>query len=394
MEPKNRLAEAASSYLRAAQHQPVAWHEWNDEAFARAQREDKPILLDIGATWCHWCHVMDRESYGDADTAALINGAFIAIKVDRDERPDVDTRYQAAVAAISGQGGWPLTAFLTPDGNPYFGGTYFPAGERLGRPSFRHVLRSMAEAYRTQRAEAEESGASVVQAIEENECFTERGAELNEALLDRIIASILEQFDVRNGGFGSQPKFPQAASLDLLLDAATRGKLFSEQAAHAVQRTLARMAAGGLQDQLAGGFHRYSVDEGWVVPHFEKMAYDNSELLRVYAHAVESFSDPYFAQTARATLAWMDVLLSDRERGGFFASQDADASPEDHGDYYTWTRAEAEAVLQPEEFAIAERHFQLGAVGHMQHDPAKKRFAGRKRHGRRSRPAASRSDGG
>ena len=368
---ENHLAQAASAYLRSARQQPVDWHEWSEEAFAKAQREDKPVLLDIGAVWCHWCHVMDRESYEDAETAALINELFVAIKVDRDERPDVDTRYQAAVAAISGQGGWPLTAFLTPEGKPYFGGTYFPPGERYGRPSFARVLRSMAEAFRSQRSDVEESSESVMTAIEQNESFSERGGDLNQALLDTILKSILEQFDSRNGGFGSQPKFPHAAALDLLTDAAGRPGPFAAQAREAVTVTLGRMAAGGLHDQLAGGFHRYSVDENWIVPHFEKMAYDNSELLGVYTHAFQSFVDPRFAQVAAKTLGWMDTSLSDRERGGFYAAQDADDSLDDDGGYFTWTRAEAEAALTPEEFAVAERYYPLRAIGHMHGDPAK-----------------------
>ena len=198
----NSLAQAASSYLRSARHQPVQWHAWGEAAFARAQAEDKPILLDIGAVWCHWCHVMDRESYENPEIAALINQNFVAIKVDRDERPDVDARYQAAVSAISGQGGWPLTAILTPDGRPYFGGTYFPVGDRYGRPGFGRVLLTMAQAWRERRDEALESAGSVMAAIEQNESFSGRSGELTLALVDKIAASALKQFDPRHGGFG------------------------------------------------------------------------------------------------------------------------------------------------------------------------------------------------
>ncbi len=371
MEQENRLAQAASAYLRSARHQPVDWHEWSEEAFAKAQREGKPVLLDIGAVWCHWCHVMDRESYENAETAALINELFIPVKVDRDERPDVDTRYQAAVSAISGQGGWPLTAFLTPEGQPFFGGTYFPPEERYGRPSFTRVLRSMAEAYRSKRSEVDESAASVMTAIEQNESFTGPGGELGEPLLAKIIDSMLGQFDPRNGGFGSQPKFPHAGALDLLLDAAARPGPQQAKAREVAAVSLLRMAHGGIHDQLAGGFHRYSVDERWVVPHFEKLAYDNSELLRVYTHAFQTFGDPRFASIAAKIMGWMDSWLSDRELGGFYASQDADDSLDDDGDYFTWTRAEAEAALTPEEFAIAERYYHLRAVGHMHGSPAK-----------------------
>ena len=368
---ENGLSAAASAYLRSARHQPVDWQEWGREAFARAVREDKPVLLDIGAVWCHWCHVMDRESYESAETAALINELFVAVKVDRDERPDVDSRYQAAVSAISGQGGWPLTAFLTPAGKPYFGGTYFPPEDRYGRPGFRRVLLSMAEAYRARRGEVEETAASVMTAIEQGETFSAGGGELGEGLLATMVGSILEQFDSRNGGFGSQPKFPHPAALDLLIDVAGRGGPMAARAGEVVRLTLDKMAAGGIHDQLAGGFHRYSVDERWGVPHFEKMAYDNSELLRVYAHAFQSFLEPRFARVAAGTLGWMDAWLSDRERGGFYASQDADESLDDDGDYFTWTRAEAEAVLTAAEFAVAAVYYDLRAVGDMHHNPAK-----------------------
>ena len=367
-ETQNALATAASSYLRSAQHQPIHWHEWGSEAFSRAQAENKPILLDIGAVWCHWCHVMDRESYENLDTAAVINDFFIAIKVDRDERPDIDARYQAAVAAISGGGGWPLTAFLTPDGRPYFGGTYFPPEERLGRPSFQRVLLTMASAYSNSPEEVLETAASVMEAIEHNESFSGPSGELGEPLLNKLLEGILSQFDERNGGFASQPKFPHPAALDLLIDAAGRGNKTARKVAEV---TLKKMAAGGIHDQLAGGFHRYSTDERWIVPHFEKMAYDNSELLKNYAHAYATFGDEDYAQVARSIIRWMDEVLSDRVNGGFYASQDADDSLDDDGDYYTWTRAEAEAILTREEFFVAAAHFNLRPVGDMHHNPQK-----------------------
>jgi uncharacterized protein YyaL (SSP411 family) len=368
---ENSLSRAASAYLRSARHQPVKWHEWGAEAFEKAKRENKPVLLDIGAVWCHWCHVMDRESYENDETAAVLNDHFIAVKVDRDERPDVDTRYQSAVATISGQGGWPLTAFLTPEGKPYFGGTYFPPEERYGRPSFRRVLLTMAKAFEERREEVEESASSILTMIEHNESFSGRGGELGAPLLEKIIESAVRQFDARNGGFGSQPKFPHSGAIDLLIDAATRGGANAEAARNAAIGTLKKMAAGGIHDQLAGGFHRYSVDEQWIVPHFEKMAYDNSELLKNYAHAFQSFADPEFAQVANGILRWMDEWLSDRERGGFYASQDADDSLDDDGDYFTWTREEAQAVLAPEEFRVAEAYFNLRPIGDMHHNPAK-----------------------
>ncbi|WP_158822997.1 thioredoxin domain-containing protein [Granulicella sp. S156] len=370
-EHENSLGRAASAYLRSARHQPIDWHEWGAEAFAKAERENKPVLLDIGAVWCHWCHVMDRESYENAATAGVINEHFIAVKVDRDERPDVDTRYQAAVSTISGQGGWPLTAFLTPEGKPYFGGTYFPPEDRYGRPSFQRVLLTMVDAFHNQRADVNESADGVMLAIEENESFSGRAGNPGSPLLEKLIDSAIQQFDERNGGFGSQPKFPHSAALDLLIDAASRGGDLADRARNVVTVTLQKMAAGGIHDQLAGGFHRYSVDERWIVPHFEKMAYDNSELLKNYVHAFQSFAVPEFARVAKGILRWMDEVLSDRERGGFYASQDADDSLEDDGDYFTWTRAEAKAVLTAEEFAVAAPYFNLRDVGDMHHNPQK-----------------------
>jgi hypothetical protein len=381
----NSLSRAASAYLRSAQHQPIQWNEWGAQAFAKARRENKPVLLDIGAVWCHWCHVMDRESYENPATAEIINEKFVAVKVDRDERPDVDTRYQSAVSAISGQGGWPLTAFLTPEGKPFFGGTYFPPDERYGRPSFQRVLLTMADAFANKREEVEESAGSVMQAIEHNESFSGRAGEPGAALLAKLMESIVKQFDERNGGFGSQPKFPHPGALDLLIDAAGRptfhptlaAKSGSEDGApsslarHVATVTLEKMAAGGIYDQLAGGFHRYSVDERWIVPHFEKMAYDNSELLKNYAHAFQSFVEPQFANVAKDILRWVDEWLSDRELGGFYASQDADDSLEDDGDYFTWTRDEAAAALSAEEFEVAAAYYDLRAVGDMHHNPQK-----------------------
>lgn len=366
---RNSLDKAASSYLRSAIHQPVNWHEWGAAAFERAKREDKPVLLDIGAVWCHWCHVMDRESYEDPELAAIVNEHFVAIKVDRDERPDVDTRYQAAVQAISQQGGWPLTAFLTPDGRPYFGGTYFPRGDRYGRPGFERVLLTMAEVWRTQRDEALESADSVFAAIEHGETFSGRAGSLGLEIVDKIIESAVKQFDPRHGGFGSQPKFPHPAALDLLIDAAARTG--NEAARQAAVVTLEKMSRGGVYDQLAGGFHRYSVDERWIVPHFEKMLYDNAGLLANYVHAFQTFVDADFARVARDMIRWMDAVMTDRERGGFYTSQDADVSLDDDGDYFTWTRDEAAAVLTHDEMSVAGAYFDIGELGDMHHNPAK-----------------------
>ena len=365
----NSLAKAASSYLRSAMHQPVDWLEWGDAAFARARSQNKPILLDIGAVWCHWCHVMDRESYEDSEIAEIINGHFIAVKVDRDERLDVDARYQSAVQAMSGQGGWPLTVILTPEGKPFFGGTYFPKEERYGRPGFGHVLLTMAHAYHERKDEVLESADSVVAAIEYNESFSGRSADLQAGIVQKLVQSALQQFDKHQGGFGTQPKFPHPSILDLLLDHANRTG--DEAARHAVQMTLDRMANGGMYDHLAGGFHRYSVDDRWIVPHFEKMSYDNSELLKNYVHSFQSFVDPEHARVAHEVIRWMDTVLSDRERGGFYASQDADESLDDDGDYFTWTREEAAAVLTVEEMEVAAAYYDIGELGDMHHNPQK-----------------------
>jgi uncharacterized protein len=375
-EQKNSLALAASAYLRSAMHQPVKWQEWGEEAFAKARAEDKPILLDIGAVWCHWCHVMDRESYESPETASIINEHFVAVKVDRDERPDVDTRYQAAVSAISGQGGWPLTAFLTPEGKPYFGGTYFPPADQHGRPGFQRVLLTMAEAFHNRRSEVNESASSVIAAIEHNESFMGRSGNPGPELVAKLVGAALKQFDARSGGFGSQPKFPHSGAIDLLLDSASRvsgaaGEDFSEAAKTAALSTLQKMARGGIYDHLAGGFHRYSVDEQWVVPHFEKMAYDNSELLKNYVHAYQTFVEPDASRVAREIIRWIDEWLSDRERGGFYASQDADFSLDDDGDYFTWTCDEAREVLTAEELAVASSFYDIGEIGDMHHNPAK-----------------------
>jgi uncharacterized protein YyaL (SSP411 family) len=367
----NSLSKAASAYLRSAMRQPVEWQEWGDAAFEKAISEDKPILLDIGAVWCHWCHVMDRESYENVEIAEVINKFFIPIKVDRDERPDVDSRYQAAVASISGQGGWPLTAFLTPEGLPYFGGTYFPPDDRHGRPGLRRVLFTMAEAFQKKRDEVNESAGSVMSAIEHNEAFRGGASNPGPELVEKLIDSALQQFDPRNGGFGSQPKFPHAGAIDLLLDAAARAGVQQEKAQRAALVTLEKMSRGGIYDHLAGGFHRYSVDEHWIVPHFEKMAYDNSELLKNYVHAFQTFVEPESARVAGEIIRWVDESLSDRERGGFYGSQDADVSLDDDGDYFTWSLAEAGAILTPEELAIAAPFYDIGEVGDMHHNPAK-----------------------
>jgi uncharacterized protein YyaL (SSP411 family) len=365
----NSLARASSSYLRSAMHQPIRWREWGEEAFAAAQRENKPMLLDIGAVWCHWCHVMDRESYDDPAIAALVNEHFIAVKVDRDERPDIDSRYQAAVQAVSGQGGWPLTAFLTPDGKPFYGGTYFPPDDGYGRPSFRRVLLSIANAYKEKHGDVLEQARMVETAIAQAESFAGQSGRVSASFIDAVEKSALSMFDPQHGGFGQAPKFPHPAALELLIERYARSQ--AAELRSVIVTTLEHMARGGVYDQLAGGFHRYSVDERWVVPHFEKMCYDNSELLKNYVHGYQSTGEQFFAEVAKDVIRWMDEWLSDRERGGFYASQDADYSMNDDGDYFTWTLEEARAVLSEEEAQVAALHYDINEIGEMHHNPAK-----------------------
>jgi uncharacterized protein len=365
----NSLARASSAYLRSAMHQPIQWHEWGEEAFASAQRENKPMLLDIGAVWCHWCHVMDRESYDDAEVAAIVNEHFIAVKVDRDERPDIDSRYQAAVSAVSGQGGWPLTAFLTPDGKPFYGGTYFPPTDGYGRPSFKRVLTSIANAYKEKHGDVVEQAKMVESAIAQAESFAGRGGRVSMSIIAAIQKSAFGMFDAQHGGFGQAPKFPHPSALDLLIERYAR--MGDESLRNLIVSTLEHMANGGVYDQLAGGFHRYSVDERWVVPHFEKMCYDNSELLKNYVHAYQATGLEFFPDVARDIIRWIDEWLSDRERGGFYASQDADISLDDDGDYFTWTLDETRAVLTEEEAQVAALHYDINEIGEMHHNPAK-----------------------
>jgi uncharacterized protein YyaL (SSP411 family) len=350
-------------------HQPIQWREWGEEAFAAAKRENKPMLLDIGAVWCHWCHVMDRESYDDPEVANIVNENFIAVKVDRDERPDIDSRYQHAVGALTGQGGWPLTAFLTPDGKPFYGGTYFPPDDHYGRPSFKRVLLAIAQAFWEKSSEVVEQADMVTRAISQAESFASGGSEISPDVVDALVQAALKMFDPENGGFGSAPKFPHPSALDLMTDFYVRTG--NEQARNVLVTTLEKMARGGVYDQLAGGFHRYSVDERWIVPHFEKMSYDNSELLKNYVHGYQATRNQVFADVARDIIHWMDEWLSDRQRGGFYASQDADYSMDDDGDYFSWTLDEARAVLNAEEAEVAALHYDINEIGEMHHNPAK-----------------------
>jgi len=363
----NRLIDETSSYLRAAAAQPVDWHPWGEEAFRKARELDRPILLDIGASWCHWCHVIDRESYEDPEIAKIINEHFVAIKVDRDERPDVDARYQQAVGSLSGQGGWPLTAFLTPEGKVFYGGTYFPPKDAFDRPSFRRVLASVAQHYRDSKAEALRDAEALHQALAENRGLLDVEGIVNEAMLKEAVAALRAQSDPVNGGFGTAPKFPHAGTMEFIMARYHRTR--EEGLRNILVRTLTGMARGGVYDQIGGGFHRYSTDAQWIVPHFEKMLYDNAGLLLNYVHAWQLTHDPVFRRTAEGILAWVDETLSDRERGGYYASQDADVGLDDDGDYFTWTLEELEAAVSEEEARALAAYYDVGEKGEMHHDP-------------------------
>jgi hypothetical protein len=368
MSSPNALAQSRSAYLRSAAHQPVAWQEWNDAAFARARREDKPILLDIGAVWCHWCHVIDRESYENPTIAEIINRHYVAIKVDRDERPDIDARYQTAISALTGQGGWPLTAFLTPDGRPFYGGTYFPPEDQFGRPGMRRLLEAVAHNYRTHRDEIHSSAERIVEALAEIESAPAARGQATRDVLLRMLANIGQLYDPRNGGFGRAPKFPHPSAIDLLLDQYLESR--EPWMLNTVTHTLERMGRGGVYDQLAGGFHRYSVDERWIVPHFEKMSYDNAPLLVNYLRAYQVTGHASFREIAEGILTFIENVLA-RPEGGFYASQDADYSLDDDGDYFTWTLAELQAALDPLEAQAAAFYYHVEERGEMHHNPAK-----------------------
>jgi uncharacterized protein YyaL (SSP411 family) len=363
----NRLASSGSAYLRSAAHQPIDWHAWGPEPFAAARAGDRPVLLDIGAVWCHWCHVMDGESYEDPTLAEFLNQHFVCVKVDRDERPDVDARYQRAVQILTQQGGWPLTAFLTPDGEVFYGGTYFPPDGKYGRPGFRTVLESVLEAWRARRGQVGAQALAIRRVLEQN-LDQGSGGELSPAILDRAVDTIRRVFDPVHGGFGRAPKFPHPAGLALLL-ARLRDDGRPELRT-VIERTLDGMADGGIHDHLGGGFHRYSVDAEWIVPHFEKMSYDNSELLRIYLDAYAAFGTERYAGVARGIVRWVREVLADAG-GGYGSSQDADVGLDDDGDYFTWTRDEAAAVLTSEELDVAGAYYDIGTAGEMHHDPAR-----------------------
>ncbi len=342
----NRLANERSAYLRNAARQKIDWHPWSQEAFDRASREDKPVFLSCGAIWCHWCHVMAKESFEDEDVAAILNERYVAVKLDRDERPDIDRRYQQIVAAMGQGGGWPLSVFLTPDKKPFFGGTYFPPIDYQGMPGFKTILMAISQYYREKKEEIEEHGEKFLDFIK-----TDRGSpgSLSEAVIDEMTGKMLSAVDKLHGGFGDAPKFPMSGAIEFLL-----GRCFftgEESLAFLLKKTLTGMAKGGFHDQVGGGFHRYSTDSAWGVPHFEKMADDNAWLLRNYCDAYNIFGEPFFEEVARGIIEFVNTELSHPD-GGFYASMDADVTPDDEGGYFTWTEGDFRRVLSDEEYRV------------------------------------------
>ncbi|MDE1819632.1 MAG: thioredoxin domain-containing protein [Euryarchaeota archaeon] len=366
--PAHRLSKATSAYLRSAAEQGIEWYPWGEEPFRVAKATGRPILLDIGAAWCHWCHVMDEGTYSDEEVARLVNLHFVAVKVDRDENPEVDRRYQKQVQAVSGEGGWPLTAFLTPQGETFLGGTYFPPTDGHGRPGFRSVLNEVARLWREERPQLREQAEAVSQGLRSGEeRASPAGVDLS-SFVEHTVSSALERYDPAHGGFGGAPKFPHPTGIELLLDFAARRS--DPRASEAARLTLLHMVDGGLYDQLGGGFHRYSVDDAWHVPHFEKMAVDNAHLLTCYVAGWEAFHEPRFREVIEGTVDWVLGTLGRDPRGGFAASQDADNAPGDDGGYFTWSSRELRGLLSAEEFRAARWTFGLDGDARMPHEPS------------------------
>ena len=363
---QNRLANEPSPYLQQHAHNPVDWYPWGEEALEKARREDKPILLSIGYSACHWCHVMERESFANEEIARQMNESFVNIKVDREERPDLDQVHQLVVQMLGRSGGWPLTVFLTPSLRPYFGGTYFPPEDRFGMPGFPRVLSAVAEAYRERRAEVEAQADEIAEGLTRAMSLQKRAPKgLPEpAFMKRASERLLSRFDWQHGGFGSKPKFPNGPCLEALLrSAVVHG---DEKAKAAVSHALTSMRKGGIFDHLGGGFHRYSTDEKWLVPHFEKMLYDNALLLRLYVDAYRAFGDPLFADTAKEIVGWL-VSEMQSDEGGFFSALDADSEGEE-GKFYVFTLPEVEDALADDALAleVAKLHFGLIAEGNFE----------------------------
>ena len=359
----NRLADESSLYLRQHADNPVDWYPWGEEALERARAEDRPVLLSVGYSACHWCHVMAHESFEDTEVAAVMNELFVNVKVDREERPDVDALYMQATLSLSGHGGWPMTVFLTPDGRPFYAGTYFPREPRGGLPAFPDLCRAVADAYRNRREDVEHQAGEVTRRLEAAAQRRPAEGELSRTILEDAMVGLARGFDPREGGFGGAPKFPPSLALELLLHRLRR-RPDDPNAGEMAGLTLAKMANGGIYDQVGGGFHRYSVDAVWLVPHFEKMLYDNALLARDYALAHRVSGDPEHRRVCEETL---DYLLREMrvEGGAFAAAQDADTA-EGEGAFFTWTPDELAAVLTPEELRAVSLRFGVQPEGNFE----------------------------
>jgi uncharacterized protein len=343
-ENTNRLIHESSPYLRQHAHNPVDWYPWGEEALRRARELDRPIFLSIGYSACHWCHVMEHESFEDAEVADILNRQFVSIKVDREERPDLDQIYMAAVQLMTRQGGWPMSMFLTPDLQPFYGGTYFPPDDRYGRPGFKRLLLSLAQAWKDQRQTIHEQAGQVTEHVQAMMRLESAGGDLGVELLRNAVTVLSRSFDHANGGFGSAPKFPHPLELRLLLRCAVR--FDDDDALGMVKQTLEHMARGGMYDQLGGGFHRYSTDERWLVPHFEKMLYDNSLLAAAYVEAYQVTGEPFFRQIVEETLAYTLREMTS-PLGPFYSTQDADSEGVE-GKFFVWSQGEIERILGPD----------------------------------------------
>jgi len=358
----NRLINETSPYLLQHAHNPVDWYPWGPEALQRAQAEDKPILLSVGYSACHWCHVMERESFEDEDTAKIMNEHFINIKVDREERPDVDAIYMQAVQALTQHGGWPMTVFLTPKGEPFYGGTYFPPEPRYGMPSFKQILQAMTDVWHDRRDEAVASAQELVQHLAAAEQLTPGKTSLTPQLLDHAATAIKRRFEKRYGGWGGAPKFPAPQTIDFLLR--TYQRKGDETALQQAEMTLQQMARGGMYDQLGGGFHRYSVDEKWLVPHFEKMLYDNGQLARAYLHAYQLTGKEEYCRVVEETLDYVKREMTAPE-GGFYAAQDADSEGVE-GKFFVWSADEVRQLLG-EDALLFSQIYDVTAAGNWEH---------------------------